>query len=68
MSDFIRGKDAPKKASALIEINGLDTQCEKCFAPADKVYYNSVDKTLIVNCVNEHETILQGNWSWLVNG
>jgi len=67
MPEFIQGKGAPKKAPDLIEVD-IDSACEKCFAPADKVYYNKVNKTLIVICPSEHETILQGNWGWIING
>jgi len=67
MPEFIKRKGAANPAPDLIEME-LDSACEKCFAPADKVYYNKVNKTLIVICPNGHESILTGNWGWLVDG
>ena len=62
---FIRGKGADE-APDLIEIENLDTGCDHCFAPADKVYYNVTKKTLIVICINGHESNLEGNWAQIL--
>jgi hypothetical protein len=63
--DFIGGKGA-QKAPDLIEIKNLDTNCDHCFAPAEKVYYNVNKKTLLVVCANNHESNIQGNWEQLL--
>lgn len=63
--EFVGGKGA-SKAPDLIEIKNLDTLCDNCFAPADKVYYNVSKKTLLVICSNGHETNVEGNWSQIL--
>lgn len=63
--EFLSGKGA-KKAPALIEIENLDTGCDHCFAPADKVYYNIDKKTLLVICGAGHESNIEGNWSQIL--
>lgn len=65
--EFIGGKGADSAAPDLVEV-AVDTQCEECFAPATKVYYNRESKTLIVTCAESHESELAGNWEWVVNG
>lgn len=60
--EFIDGKGADP-APSLIEIENLDTRCDHCFAPADKVYYNINKKTLLVKCGNGHESNVEGEWS-----
>jgi len=59
------GKGADK-ALDLIEINNLDTGCDHCFAPANKVYYNVNKKTLLVICASGHESNIEGNWEQLL--
>ena len=54
--------DAPD----LVEINNVDTRCDYCFAPADKVYYNINKKTLLVICIKGHESNIEGNWSQIL--
>lgn len=56
------GKGADK-APDLVEIENLDTGCDHCFAPANKVYYNVNKKTLLVICMNGHESNVEGEWS-----
>lgn len=63
--EFIKGKGVPA-APALIKIDNLDTMCNNCFAPADEVYYNTVKKTLLVVCVNGHESNIEGNWAQIL--
>lgn len=63
--DFIDGKGA-SRAPDLIEINNLDTRCDNCFAPADKVYYNKDRKTLLVVCSAGHEFEIPGDWEGIL--
>lgn len=63
--EFLGGKGA-NKAPDLIEIKNLDTRCDYCFAPADKVYYNGSKKTLLVICTAGHESNIEGNWEQLL--
>lgn len=63
--DFLGGKGA-NKAPNLIEIKILDTVCDHCFAPADKVYYNVDKKILLVICIKGHESSREGNWEQLL--
>lgn len=63
--EFIKGKGA-SKAPDLVEIQNVDTGCEYCFAPADKVYYNNSKRTLLVICTNGHESNIEGNWSQIL--
>lgn len=66
--DFLADGGAEKSApSNLIEVE-IESSCEECFAPADKVYYNKDNKTLDMTCENGHHRVIQGNWSWLING
>lgn len=66
--DFLAGSGGVEKSTPhLIEVE-IDTNCEECFAPADKVYYNKENKRLIVICENNHERSVQGNWSWIADG
>lgn len=65
---FLGGrKGAEQSAPALIEVN-VDTVCDNCFAPAKKVYYNGKSKTLLVVCAEGHDSTINGDWSWIVNG
>lgn len=59
---FLSGKGADE-APNLIEIKNIDTVCDHCFAQADKVYYNTSKKTLLIICANGHESNIEGNWS-----
>lgn len=63
--EFISGLGA-NKAPNLIELENIDTGCDYCFAPADKVYYNINKKTLLVICSNGHESNIEGNWAQLL--
>lgn len=63
--EFIKGKGVGKTPT-LIEIENVDTGCEHCFAPADKVYYNKDKRTLLVICTNGHESNIEGNWSQIL--
>lgn len=63
--DFL-GRKGASMAPDLIEINNLDTMCDHCFAPADKVYYNRSRKTLLVICTSGHESNIEGNWEQLL--
>lgn len=66
--EFIGGSGAEESApSGLVEVD-IDTNCDQCFAPASKVYYNSNKKTLLVVCINDHKLTVQGNWGWIVDG
>lgn len=63
--EFIKGKGADQ-APTIVKISNLDTMCEQCFAPADEVYYNTTKKTLLVICVNGHESSIEGNWTQIL--
>jgi hypothetical protein len=63
--EFISRKGADE-APNLIEIKNMDTGCDHCFAPADKVYYNITRKTLLVICASGHESNIEGNWSQIL--
>lgn len=65
--NFMMGEGAEESAPNLIEVD-VDSSCEECFAPAEKVYYNKDNKTLVMVCENNHTRAIQGNWSWLING
>jgi len=59
--EFMKGRGVDE-TSHLIKISNLDTMCNHCFAPADEVYYNTIKKTLLVVCVNGHQSNIEGNW------
>lgn len=63
--EFLGGEGA-SQAPELIEIHNLDTNCDHCFATADKVYYNVNKKTLLVVCTNNHQSVVEGNWERLL--
>lgn len=59
------GTDEPVPNTVEVDIDAI---CQKCFAPADKVYYNQDNKKLLVVCINGDRIEQEGNWSKIFNG
>lgn len=59
--DFINGKGVDK-APDLIEIENMSVGCDYCYSQADKVYYNTDSKKIMVICENGHVSNIEGNW------
>lgn len=65
LRDRLGKGDNERSPLSRIEVE-IDTICDKCFAPGEKVYYNRDEKTLTSVCIHGHVTEIEGNWFWLI--